>query len=97
MVFAKEQADVFRNWVLGFGFGNLQMQTMGGRGIMAKVSNILFLNVRMAQIQRLIATAGGAAGNRRADPAPRSFVPLRSLRSFAFLSSVHRFLPQTAL
>jgi hypothetical protein len=32
------------------------MQTMGGRGIVAKVPNVLFINARMAMIQRLIAT-----------------------------------------
>jgi hypothetical protein len=56
MVFTKEQADLFRNWILGLGSGDLQMQTMGGRGVVAKVSNVLFLNARMAEIQRLIAT-----------------------------------------
>jgi hypothetical protein len=56
MVFTKEQTDLFRNWVLGLGSGDLQMQTMGGRGVVARVSNVLFLNVRMAEIQRLIAT-----------------------------------------
>jgi hypothetical protein len=56
MVFTKQQADVFRNWILGLGSGDLQMQTMGGRGIVANVSNVLFINARMAQIQRLIAT-----------------------------------------
>jgi hypothetical protein len=56
MVFTKQQADLFRNWILGFGSGDLQMQTMGGRGVVAKVSNVLFLNARMTRIQRLIAT-----------------------------------------
>jgi hypothetical protein len=56
MVFTKQQADLFRNWILGFGSGDLQMQTMGGRGVVAKVSNVLFINTRMTQIQRLIAT-----------------------------------------
>jgi hypothetical protein len=56
MVFTKLQADLFRNWILGLGSGDLQMQTMGGRGVMATVSNVLFLNARMARIQRLIAT-----------------------------------------
>jgi hypothetical protein len=56
MVFTKRQADIFRNWILGLGSGDLQMQTMGGRGVVAKVSNVLFLNARMARIQRLIAT-----------------------------------------
>ena len=56
MVFTKQQADVFRNWILGLGSGDLQMQTMGGRGVVAEVSNVLFVNARMARIQRLIAT-----------------------------------------
>jgi hypothetical protein len=56
MVFTKQQADLFRNWILGLGSGDLQMQTMGGRGVVAKVPNVLFVNARMAEIQRLIAT-----------------------------------------
>jgi hypothetical protein len=56
MVFTKQQSDLFRNWILGFGSGDLQMQTMGGRGVVAKVSNVLFINARMTEIQRLIAT-----------------------------------------
>lgn len=56
MVFTKQQSDLFRNWVLGLGSGDLQMQTMGGHGVLAKVSNVLFLNARMARIQSLIAT-----------------------------------------
>jgi hypothetical protein len=56
MVFTKQQADLFRNWNLGLGSGDLRMQTMGGRGVVAEVSNVLFLNVRMAQIQSLSAT-----------------------------------------
>jgi hypothetical protein len=56
MVFTKQQSDLFRNWILGFGSGDLQMQTMGGRGVVAKVSNVLFVNWRMARIRQLIAT-----------------------------------------
>jgi hypothetical protein len=56
MVFTKQQGDLFRNWILGLGSSDLQMQTMGGRGIVAKVSNVLFINGQMARIQRLIAT-----------------------------------------
>jgi hypothetical protein len=56
MIFTKQQADLFRNWILGFGSGDLQMQTLGGRGVVAKVANVLFLNERMAEIQRLIST-----------------------------------------
>jgi hypothetical protein len=56
IVFTKDQSDLFRNWVLGLGSGDLKMQTMGGRGVVASISNVLFLNARMARIQRLIAT-----------------------------------------
>lgn len=56
IVFTKRQDDLFRHWVLGLGSGDLQMQTMGGRGIVAKVSNVLFLNAKEGRIRRLIAT-----------------------------------------
>jgi hypothetical protein len=56
MVFTKKQNDLFRHWILGLGSGDLEMQTMGGRGIVAKVSNVLFLNWKVFRIQSLIAT-----------------------------------------
>jgi hypothetical protein len=56
MVFTKQQDDFFRHWILGAGAGDLEMQTMGGRGVVARVSNVLLLNAKVAQIQRLIAT-----------------------------------------
>jgi hypothetical protein len=56
MVFTKQQADLFRNWILGFGSGDLELQTMGGRGVVARVPNVLFINARMARIQTLIST-----------------------------------------
>lgn len=60
MVFTKQQNDLFRHWILGLGTGDLQMQTMGGKGPVAKVSNVLFLNGKITQIQRLIATSPDA-------------------------------------
>ncbi len=56
LVFTKQQNDIFRHWILGLGSGDLEMQTMGGRGIVAKVSNVLFLNWKVSTIQSLIAT-----------------------------------------
>jgi hypothetical protein len=56
MVFTKQQSDIFRNWILGLGSGDLQIQTMGGRGMTAKISNVLFVNARVNRIQRMIAT-----------------------------------------
>src|SRR5262245_55040998 len=48
MVFTKKQNDLFRHWILGLGSGDLEMQTMGGRGVVAKVSNVLFLNWKVS-------------------------------------------------
>lgn len=56
LVFIKRQNDVFRHWILGLGSGDLEMQTMGGRGVIVKVSNVAFLNWKVSKIQSLIAT-----------------------------------------
>ena len=56
MVFQKRQDDLFRHWVIGFGSGDLQMQTMGGRGEASNVVNVLFVIGKISRIQRLIAT-----------------------------------------
>jgi hypothetical protein len=50
------QDDFFRHWIIGFGSGDLHMQTMGGRGLNLNVVNVLFVGARMHRIQRLIAT-----------------------------------------
>jgi hypothetical protein len=50
------QDDFFRHWIIGFGSGDLHMQTMGGRGLNLNVVNVLFVGARMRKIQRLIAT-----------------------------------------
>ncbi len=50
------QDDFFRHWFIGFGSGNLHMQTMGGEGKKLGVENVLFVGSKMFQIQRLIAT-----------------------------------------
>lgn len=56
MVFTKNQSDIFRHWIIGLGSGDLHMTTMGGRGVEARVSNVLFVGAKMTAIQRLIAT-----------------------------------------
>jgi hypothetical protein len=56
MVFQKRQDDLFRHWVIGFGSGDLTMQTMGGRGQESNVVNVLFVIGKISRIQRLIAT-----------------------------------------
>jgi hypothetical protein len=56
MVFSKDQSDLFRHWVLGLGSGDLRMATMGGRGVQSTVQNVLFVNSKITEIERLIAT-----------------------------------------
>ncbi len=56
MLFSKDQSDLFRHWVIGLGSGDLRMTTMGGRGVQATVQNVLFVNSKMAEIEKLIAT-----------------------------------------
>ena len=50
------QDDFFRHWFIGFGSGDLHMQTMGGQGMKLGVENVLFVGAKMFKIQRLIAT-----------------------------------------
>jgi hypothetical protein len=50
------QDDFFRHWIIGFGSGDLQLQTMGGQGEKMNVLNVLFVGSKMHQIERLIAT-----------------------------------------
>jgi hypothetical protein len=56
MIFTKQQSDVFRHWILGFGAGDLRVQTMGGLGREIAVENVLFVSAKVAELQRLIAT-----------------------------------------
>ncbi len=56
MTLLKRQDDIFRHWVIGFGSGDLNMQTMGGRGVEMNVPNVLFVIGKISRIQRLIAT-----------------------------------------
>ena len=56
MILLKRQDDLFRHWVIGFGSGDLHMQTMGGRGVDMNVENVLFVIAKISRIQRLIAT-----------------------------------------
>lgn len=57
MIFQKRQDDIFRHWIIGLGSGDLEMQTMGGRGLKLKVPNVLFVINKITRIQRLVATS----------------------------------------
>jgi hypothetical protein len=55
MLFEKRRADLFRHWVLGLGSGDLQISITGAKSETILVSNVLFVNAKVARIQRLIA------------------------------------------
>jgi hypothetical protein len=56
MTILKRQDDIFRHWVIGLGSGDLNLQTMGGRGVEMNVPSVLFVIGKISRIQRLIAT-----------------------------------------
>jgi hypothetical protein len=56
MVLTKQQADLFRNWILGLGSGDLKIATMGGTGLEITIENVMFVASKERRIQRLIAT-----------------------------------------
>jgi hypothetical protein len=55
MVFEKHRNDLFRHWVLGMGSGDIQISTTGAKRESLYVPNVLFVNTKIDQIQRLIA------------------------------------------
>ena len=56
MVFIKRQNDLFLHWILGLGSGDLEMQTMGGRGVVVTGVERPLPELEGVQIQSLIAT-----------------------------------------
>ncbi len=55
MVFEKRRNDLFRHWILGLGSGDIIMSTMGAKKETIMVPNVLFVDGKVAAIQRLIA------------------------------------------
>jgi hypothetical protein len=55
MVFEKHREDLFRHWVLGLGSGDIQISTTGARRETVYVPNVLFVDSKINEIQRLIA------------------------------------------
>jgi hypothetical protein len=55
MVFEKHRKDLFRHWVLGLGSGDIQISTTGAKRETLCVPNVLFVNAKIGEIQRLIA------------------------------------------
>jgi hypothetical protein len=55
MVFEKVRQDLFRNWVLGFGSGEIKISTTGAHQETFAIDNVLFIDAKVRKIQELIA------------------------------------------
>jgi hypothetical protein len=55
MVFEKVRQDLFRNWVLGLGSGDVKISTLGAHRETMNIPNVLFVDAKVRRIQELIA------------------------------------------
>jgi hypothetical protein len=55
MIFEKHRQDLFRHWVIGLGSGDLQISTTGARRETIYAPNVLFVDAKVAEIQKMIA------------------------------------------
>jgi hypothetical protein len=55
MVFEKHRNDLFRHWILGFGSGDINISTTGAQKTSIAIPNVLFVDAKVLDIQRLIA------------------------------------------
>jgi hypothetical protein len=55
MVFEKHRQDLFRHWILGFGSGDIQISTTGARRETLNIPNVLFVDAKVGEIQKMIA------------------------------------------
>ncbi len=51
----KHRSDLFRHWILGIGSGDLAIRTSGATQEKIDVPNVLFIDAKVATMQRLIA------------------------------------------
>ena len=63
MVLEKFQGDLFRNWIIGLGSGDLHIQTTGTNRERIDVPNVLFITRKVALIQEMIAIKPDAFGS----------------------------------
>jgi hypothetical protein len=56
MVFEKSRQDLFRQWILGLGAGDLHINTMGAKREDLDIPNVLFVDWKVQAIQHMIAT-----------------------------------------
>ncbi len=55
MVFEKVRQDLFRNWVLGLGSGDVKISTLGAHRETFNIPNVIFVDAKVRRIQELIA------------------------------------------
>lgn len=55
MVVEQKQQDLFRHWILGFGSGDIRISTTGARREELFLPNVLFVNPKVRELQKLIA------------------------------------------
>jgi hypothetical protein len=63
MVLEKFQGDLFRNWVIGLGTGDLRIHTMGANRDTIDIPNVLFVTRKVALIQEMISIKPDAFGS----------------------------------
>jgi hypothetical protein len=63
MVLEKFQGDLFKNWILGLGTGDLRIHTMGAQHDTIEIPNVLFVTRKVALIQEMIANKPDAFGS----------------------------------
>ncbi len=56
MVFEKIRQDLFRQWILGLGAGDLKIHTMGAQRETLTIPNVAFVDWKVQAIQKMIAT-----------------------------------------
>jgi hypothetical protein len=56
MVFEKIRQDLFRQWLLGLGSGDLRIHTMGAKREELYIPNVIFVDWKVQAIQKMIAT-----------------------------------------
>ena len=56
MVVAKRRSDLFRHWLLGFGSGDLLVQTGGASGKQFEMHNVLFVGSKLQLVQQMLQT-----------------------------------------
>jgi hypothetical protein len=55
MVFEKVRQDLFRNWLLGLGSGEVKISTLGAHRETMTIPNVIFVDAKVRRIQELIA------------------------------------------